>query len=835
MDSDIQYKKDEQYDGREVTDREKIMNILESNAFKFIRNDGQIDRCVKYYAKKGMVSLFFEKDRITFSFLREKEAKQKTKKEVSDMLSRIPAFRDRVCERLVFSMRFKGANHRVVVEGLDECQKTVNYFKGKDSKKWCTNIPCFERIIYRNLYPSIDLVCRFNDGSLKYDFIINPGASLRDINIAYSGIEGLEIDGGGNLIIKTPMGHFTDGSPKCYQKIDGRQVDIGAEFKLGRRTNGEFTYGFSINKKYDPNLPVIIDPEIIYSSFLGGSGTDVGRKIAVDQDGCVYITGATNSVDFPVRNGFDPSFNINYDAFVTKISRIPTIVYSSYLGGRGLDGGNSIDMGSDIAIDRNGNAYIVGSTGSDNFPIYNGFDTQLGGPNDAFITKISPAPAIVYSSYLGGNGFEFGEGIAVDQNGNAYVTGSTTSTDFPRANAFQNNLSGLQDAFITKINPVPDIVYSSYLGGSGLDAGYSVAADDFGNTYITGDTTSDDFPRVNAFQNTWGGDFDAFITKISSTPTIVYSSYLGGSGEDTGLSVAVDKMGNAYVAGITFSPNFPTVNAFDNSISGPFDGFIAKISPAHSIVYSSYVGGNGGDDCLGVVVDRIGNAYITGSTNSTDFPIKNAFQRELAGDYDAYVMKIEAVGNRPECILTTKVFDSLKKRECSTVFIPVPHNDRSEYILMNMTFENGIIDKRTLKMASVPSSPDYKNVSFMFRVPCISKYRDCYTGRIMERAGCLTDIWTEAVLYMPDKREELRFDIIIETMTKLLDKPQKIHGGFKVKIGVFYVIKSIAPVQLEVISDGYCDALCSCHLPEKDKCREFLDPAVTEFPPLYPM
>ena len=327
-------------------------------------------------------------------------------------------------------------------------------------------------------------------------------------------------------------------------------------------------------------------------------------------------------------------------------------VYSTYLGGHNLE------YGQGIAVDSAGNAYVTGVTYSTDFPITPGaFQTVCGDMGyqcdygSAFVSKLNSAgSALVYSSYLGGSNYEYGSGIAVDSAGSAYVTGVTYSDNFPTTpGAFQttcnggSNCSQFGDAFVTKINPTGSaLVYSTYLGGSGGDGGSGIAVDSAGNAYVTGGTGSTDFPTMNPLQPAYGGGGDAFVSKINSVGSaLVYSTYLGGSGGDGGSGIAVDSAGNAYVTGGTGSTDFPTTNAGQPAYGGSGDAFVSKINSAGSaLVYSTYLGGSGGDGGSGIAVDSLGNAYVIGSTSSTDFPTMDPLQPKYGGNYDAFVTKI---------------------------------------------------------------------------------------------------------------------------------------------------------------------------------------------------
>jgi hypothetical protein len=390
---------------------------------------------------------------------------------------------------------------------------------------------------------------------------------------------------------------------------------------------------------------------LLYSTYLGGSLDDLANGITVDSEGNAYIVGTTASVDFPKTTGvFEEIQQGAQDAFVSKLDPFgDSFIYSTYLGG------SSDDFGNGIAVDSSGNAYVTGTTQSGDFPTVNFFDDSLGGAQDAFVTKLNStgtAP-LAYSSYLGGSGNDFGNGIAVDSAGDAYVTGTTQSGDFPTVNFFDNSLGGAQDAFVSKFDPsllgVASLIYSTYLGGSTDDRGNGIAVDTSNNAYVAGTTLSDDFPVKNPLQPTRGGDNDAFISKFNSAGSaLTYSTYLGGSTDDRGNSIAVDISGNAYITGTTESANFPVANAFQDDLLGPMDSYVTKVNAAgDTLVYSSYLGGSNDDLGNAIAVDGLGNVFVAGTTDSTNFPTKSV-QNNPGGGNDGFVAKVqeaEVTGN----------------------------------------------------------------------------------------------------------------------------------------------------------------------------------------------
>jgi len=400
--------------------------------------------------------------------------------------------------------------------------------------------------------------------------------------------------------------------------------------------------------------------ELVYSTYLGGNGSDFPNDIVVSPSGAAYVAGFTASSDFPTTPGaFQTTFGSgSYHAFVTELNPSGSaLVYSTYLGG----GSYAAAVG--IAVDSSGNAYVTGQTESNSFPTTVGaFQTLLAGTQNSFVSKLNPSgSALVYSTYLGGNAGDYAGGIVVDPSGNAYVTGETSSNNFPMtAGAFQTELAGTDNVFISKLNPSGSaLVYSTYLGGSSYDGGVAIAVDSSGSAYVTGWTYSSNFPTTaGAFQTSLAGGMDAFVTKLNPTGSaLIYSTYLGGSSSSNilgsvteSLGIGVDASADAYVAGFTTTSNFPTTpGAFQTTFGGPtsgsyaYDAFFTELNPSGaSLLYSTYLGGNGLDLGQADAVDSLGNVYVTGQTESSNFPTTpGAFQTSLAGLDNAFVAKFE--------------------------------------------------------------------------------------------------------------------------------------------------------------------------------------------------
>lgn len=443
----------------------------------------------------------------------------------------------------VVRMKLAGANDRAKVEGVDMLPGKTNYFISDDPMKWQTDVPTFARVKYVEVYPGIDLIFYGDHRQLEYDLTVAPGAEPDRITLGFDGAGSPRLNTQGDLVLRSAGGEVRIRKPVAYQEMNGVKQIIRARYVLknGRRV------GFQI-AKYDRSQPLVIDPQIVYSTFLGGSDGDQGNSIAVDSQGNAYIAGQTNSLNYPTANPFQSSNAFRSpSAFVTKINAAGNaLVYSTYLGGTGMSGSGQ-GASSGIAVDMAGNAYITGGDSSPDFPLVNPLQTS----GSIFVTKLNTAGnALVYSTRFGGsNGNDSSNGIAVDSSGSVYITGQGGSTNFPTTTgAFQTVFGGFHDAFVTKFTPSGSaLAYSTYIGGSGDDYGNAIAVDSSGNAYITGRTASSDLATIGAAQRSQVGD-DAFIANLNATGSALnYFSYLGGRFSDEGRGIAVDSQGNAYV------------------------------------------------------------------------------------------------------------------------------------------------------------------------------------------------------------------------------------------------------------------------------------------------
>jgi hypothetical protein len=624
---------------------EAANNPLHGLPLAFVANQGQTAPGVRYYARGRGFAFYFGLRKATLAL--EKEGRG-----------------------VAVELRFLGANPHPRIDATERRPGRVSYLRGSAAGSRYTRLPSFGQVVYRGLWPGIDLVFRGRGGALEYEFRMRPGADVNKIRLAYAGIDGMSLGRDGALRLRTALGTMRDSPPRTYQRVGGRRVWVKSRFAVDRES-----YGIRIEGRYDRTRPLVIDPSLRYSTFLGGSGDEgiLGRGLAVDREGSAYVTGFTRSADFPTTPGaFDTTRDGSpADAFVTKLTPDGSdLVYSTYLGG--ANNPVAFDGGSDIAVDAAGHAYVVGQTGSADFPTTpDAFDRTFHGgtfPNgfgDTFVTKLSAdGSRLEYSTYLGGLGNDRGVGIALSSAGEAVVTGDTNASDFPSTpGAFDPTYNGGSDpsresdpdAFVAKLNASGSaLVYSTFVGGTSLERGMGVALDEAGNAYVVGTTFSSDLPTTaGAFDTTPAGCCNGFVTKLSPTGSVLlYSSYLGGSDPDESVdAVAVDGQGSAYVTGSTDSRDFPTTpGAFDQS-GGPVDVFVTKLNPAGSgLVYSTFMGAfdlEGGRD---IAVDPTGSAYVVGGTNSPDFPTTpGAFDTSFNGAStrtDAFLSRLSPDGSQ---------------------------------------------------------------------------------------------------------------------------------------------------------------------------------------------
>jgi hypothetical protein len=604
----------------------------------FTENPGVYPDEVAYYVQGADKTLFFTSDGITY--------------------------RLRGMDRgWVVKLEFVGANPDVRPRGDDRQQAVVSYFKGPE-KDWKTGLKTYAKIVYEDLWPGIDLVYRGTVNKLKYEFVVKPGADPKQIRLRYTGAEEVRITDAGALDVTTPVGGFEDGAPVAFQAISGQRRPVDVAFVLDpARDERTASFGFRVGL-YDRSVPLIVDPAVlVYCGYIGGSAFDVKLDIAVDGTGNAYVTGWTGSSEqtFPVRVGPDLSQNGSGDAFVAKVNPQGTaLLYCGYIGGA------DEDHGSGIAVDSTGNAYVIGSTRSNEstFPVRKGPSLSFSGYAwNAFVAEVNPTgTALVYCGYIGGIADDLGRDIAVDVAGCAYVTGWTSSDQrsFPVKMGPDLTVNGShEDAFVAKVNSQgTGLEYCGYIGGRNPDLGLSIALDAAGNAYVTGQTASDEqtFPVRAGPDLTFNGNIDVFVAKVNPQGTsLVYCGFIGGAGGDTSSGIAVDAAMNAYVTGMTWcdEKTFPVTMGPDLTYngSGQFggDAFVAKVSASGSkLVYCGYIGGTLDDIGQDIVVSRSGYAYVAGWTKSDakSFPITVGPDLSHNGDYDAFLAMVSPQGTR---------------------------------------------------------------------------------------------------------------------------------------------------------------------------------------------
>ncbi len=534
------------------------------------------------------------------------------------------------------SSQLVGSSKSPRLEALDPLPGHSSYFRGQDPAKWVTGVPNFARIRAAAVYPGIDLIYYGNQNRLEYDFVVEAGADPSVIRLRFDGVRSLRTDADGNLILSTPAGDIIQQKPDIYQTVGGKRQPVAGRFEIqGRRT-----VAFKL-ASYDRSRSLVIDPVMVYSSFLGNGYQDEGNGVVADAAGNLYLVGDT----------YSPTYG-DSDVLIRKIAPDGSgYVYIADIGG------SDNDYGTGIAVDPNGSVYVGGYSASVDFPLANAFQNGNAGNNNAIVLRLDPTGStLIFSTYIGGSNDDRAMGLALDSQGDVYLTGGSASADFPTSTGayqVQNRAysNGGVNCFVVEFDSQGNGIFSTYIGGTSEDIANAIAVDPQGNSYITGQTNSGNYPQVNnTFQHSQHGGFDAFITEISSDAThFVWSTFAGGSSDDFGYGIAVDAVGNTFVVGTTTSPDFPTDNAYQRTYQGgASDAFVMAYSPnGTNLIFSTFFGSHGTDDGNGIALDSNDNIYIAGDTDSDQFPVTaGAIQPTRKGNVDGVFAMFTPTGQQ---------------------------------------------------------------------------------------------------------------------------------------------------------------------------------------------
>jgi hypothetical protein len=627
-----------------------------------------------------------------------------------------------------------GANSAPQIQPGPLAPSVSNYFLGRDHDQWHVNVPNYSQLTYRSTYPGIDLVYYSRQGLMEYDFIVAPGSDPNLIRMQFSGARHVSLDADGGVSFGLVHHRLTMNLPFAYQTIRGVRHPVDARFVRTARNEYGFRLGNYDRSKeliIDPTLTystflggsddegifgIGFDPEgniyvagetssinfpdrhaaqphlggsydafvskfdhtgkhLIYSTYLGGSNYDHAVGISVDEKGSVVLAGLTNSSDFPVVHPYQPNLGGSYDGFIARLAPSGAeLVFSTYIGGTQFDGIN------DVAQDKAGNIYIAGSTSSSDFPVSSrafqrvcdqGFIPDVC-TSDAFIAKFNPTGSeLLYSTYLGGSAYDTGAALAVDDTGAVYVAGQSSSRNFPTADPFQASLAGYANAWLTKISPDGEaLLYSTYLGGNQFDAVNGIAVDPTHHAYLTGFTSSTNFPIHHPVQSSLLGQLNGFVAKFSESGTALdYSTYLGGNNQTYPFRISVDPTGAASVIGFTSSTNFPTIDPIQASFKGGAeDAFLSRFKPDGSgLAFSTYLGGTGDEYGYAITTDLTGALWIGGSTSSTNYPMVRAYQPKYGGGpFDAFLSRVSLSPLDSIAVLKAAINNLATAKEIST-------------------------------------------------------------------------------------------------------------------------------------------------------------------------
>jgi hypothetical protein len=639
----------------------RVRQAYDQHPLSFEANQGQADPQVKFLSRGQGYHLFLTTTEAVLT-LRETSTDERGQRDAhpgrqASQMGIQPQETRHPQRDTVLRIKRVGANPQPQVVGSGQLPGTINYAKGSDPQQWVAQVPTYTRVTYVEVYPGVDLVYYGNQGQLEYDFHVAVGADPHQIILAFEGADTVEVDRHGDLVLHTVAGALRQRKPFIYQEIGGVRREVSGGYVL----KGPHHIGFQL-ASYDTARPLVIDPLLLYSTYLGGNGDDTAVGVAMDAEDNLYVAGTTASLNFPTTpRAHQRALHGDLDVFVTKFDATGSLVYSTYLGDC------AEDTAGNIAVDAAGNAYVTGRANS-------GLCLDFPRPG-AFVAKLNPAGRLAPGGYflLFGGRYDAsskGHAIAVDTQGRAYVAGVTLESDFPttphtlrRAPCPGGESFVPRDGFVAKVNAAGTrLLYSTYLCGSGDDSPNDIAVDPDGHAYVAGYTTSSNFP-TRPFQLPptidSGYTSNGFVTKLRPDgAALVYSTYLGGSDDDGVMGIAVHAASrHAYVTGFTSSRDFPTtpgvVQPKNPKLCAGFgsacvEAFVTRLNAAGARVYSTYLFGEDGDQGNDIAVDAAGNAYVTGETYSRYFPIVKAFQPQKGttlGTLDAFVAKLNATGS----------------------------------------------------------------------------------------------------------------------------------------------------------------------------------------------
>jgi hypothetical protein len=626
----------------------------------FIENVGQFDERARFQLSGGNTTLFLADDALWVTLM--KPAPEANSKSGLEGLSATnQAAAGRRSRRVAIKLSFIGANPQPRLEPFDRLDTNISYLTGNDAAGWHTRVPAWASVRYVELYPGLDWEITSQNGRLVQRLVARDRSSPQNVRLRVEGIEDLTLDGNhmrfttalgdSALPLPTLEGAVPDGQP-VVQEVGHGAFEVSAPFA-------------STTSSAVDSLPSADVSSLIFSTYLGAGCEDRGFDIAIDSRRNIYVVGDTASTAFPTTPGaYDVSFNDcglgcvigdnSGDVFVTRLGADGHLMWSTYLGGERYDGA------VDVVVDGAGNVYVTGATFSANFPTTgNALDRELSGGRDAFVAKLNAGGnQLLYSTFLGGNAWDYGNSIALDGAGHAYV-GGFTHGGFPTTpGAMQEIFGGLGDGFVVKLNAEGNqIIYSTYIGGNSYESVPGIAVDGAGNAYLAGATHSNNFPTTpGAWDSACNScqtnvSTDGYVAKLSADGgRLIYSTYLGGEttpGGENLSAIAVDGAGNAFVVGNSSVGDFPTTaQAVQPDFGGgPKDATLTKLNAIGStLIYSTYLGGSGADQAIDIAIDNRGNAHVLGRSASTDFPIVNAWQATPGGGYDAFLVQFNSTG-----------------------------------------------------------------------------------------------------------------------------------------------------------------------------------------------